>query len=1543
MPDALDLSAVRAARAELADRRDALAGLRTAWSRAARDLEQLVAIGASGDRLARAQARLAALDTQRVALGNELTERVAAIDARASALLTGPFVENAVTAMDARVPFLMLPVRIETRFASDASSLRIRIFPDDIHIDSHLRGLTEAEIELGRWYWERRWEQPDDEAHAEGAWKRVIERRRPARARYLVDEMRPPEPVGHVSGPTFPELEPRPPGPGRPPVAVALPERWAAIGLRRSSAGGELLELFRVWSARVPDDLIVAPDMDIGASADEDGDDGLEWMRDPDIAESMGMLVEVTDADLPAGQQLAEGVERLMIVGADWTRSPEEAAAELDELFGAHFNEGHLSYMSLGTPTNDTGAAAGEVEERPSEPEIVPDDATDSALDEHSGATRLLAAIGLSTPALSRAPGAAAQENRWASALVDAVWEATAGYFLGELLDPAVADSHIEALRVHASEHLHPGGPLPLLRVDRQPYGVLPVVAANHLELDGDSVLSGLRRTLEVVRQVIAPGIRSVPRLDTAVDRDDLADVLVELLQRTPVAWSLRARTLHDPVTRFITTQDWTERITLQKRVRNVVLQQLGVQTTPRLDELVIDPRSRPLRLPFVRKGDAGTGYLAEIATAVRADNAHQQLRLRQSSVTVLEALLAYAAVQEIERAGTDTIRGHLLEHNAGGEHDQALRVLAKRGVRTPTLVRVEERAADAQRNQPLIDFKSGRDLSNRVIPDITGTATVEQSVSRRLASIVDDGRLKAIIETAGDPHRQLARYAAALDVLAEAPLDELEWAFRGVLDCFATRVDAWATSLASRRLADHRAVAPAGAHIGCFGWVEGLRPDAAGPVESLGYIHSPSVAHATATAILRAGRHASDDETFDLAITSRRVREAERILDGLASDQSLASLLGYRIERALRDVPSLGRYILPLRGLASINPSGAAATRPERGSAGDVVDGLALLERWRTDPTGVLVGVGATQADRPRLRAALNDVDSVFDALSDVLVAESIFQLSAGNVDRAGAAMRSHDRPERPTRPEFVRTPPSGTAITHRVIVATTETSVTGWPSDLRHRAEPRLDAWLGRVLGRADEIVIHAELRLPNARPLPLSVGLADLGLGALSVVLAMQRPGDGETSEFEQLVVHHFNDLIDDADHDSEAGDGAELVMVGPELERLRALCGWAVELMRSKPLGPENLLPDDVTGLAAFDVAELRRRVDAVRKELDRAHERIVDLIRRIDNGANPALTTLASRLDRAAVFESTLATRGVRPSDPDARAILTAQLEPTEQAMAQRRERSDALLAQVDEADDGADDDRVEFLVATMRALLGSVQPVLPVFRLLDHAHLDGGIARRDELLDGDGTAPLAWLHKMALVRPALDPFASLMLHTEAERGDITAEFAVTQWPLQQTPRWYALPHGPDGPPPDGATSIAGHFDGATLGRRMSGIVVDSWTESIPASEAVTGLSFHYDAPGARAPQSILLAVHPGADPDGWDFDLLVDTVNEAIELTHLRGVGPRELGALAGLLPSLFLPDVPSRDGASLPIKNMSEAFAAAAGATFAGDVLGRD
>jgi hypothetical protein len=56
---------------------------------------------------------------------------------------------------DAADPLVLLPVRLETRFNMEAgrTTLRVRIYPDEIHVDDLARGLTAEEIEAGQAYW----------------------------------------------------------------------------------------------------------------------------------------------------------------------------------------------------------------------------------------------------------------------------------------------------------------------------------------------------------------------------------------------------------------------------------------------------------------------------------------------------------------------------------------------------------------------------------------------------------------------------------------------------------------------------------------------------------------------------------------------------------------------------------------------------------------------------------------------------------------------------------------------------------------------------------------------------------------------------------------------------------------------------------------------------------------------------------------------------------------------------------------------------------------------------------------------------------------------------------------------------------------------------------------------------------------------------------------------------------------------------------------------------------------------------------------------
>ena len=62
--------------------------------------------------------------------------------------------EALVATLDGRRPVVMLPARIETRFEAQ-TKLRVRVFPDQLHLDAHDPALTADEIEGAKWYWRR--------------------------------------------------------------------------------------------------------------------------------------------------------------------------------------------------------------------------------------------------------------------------------------------------------------------------------------------------------------------------------------------------------------------------------------------------------------------------------------------------------------------------------------------------------------------------------------------------------------------------------------------------------------------------------------------------------------------------------------------------------------------------------------------------------------------------------------------------------------------------------------------------------------------------------------------------------------------------------------------------------------------------------------------------------------------------------------------------------------------------------------------------------------------------------------------------------------------------------------------------------------------------------------------------------------------------------------------------------------------------------------------------------------------------------------------
>jgi len=92
------------------------------------------------------------------------------------------------------LPLVLLPVRLETRFfslANNVTELRIRVYPDKIHLDSHEPDLLPTENAWGTHYWEADWRAGNDPTARATAWRQLADRFGPERAAWIARMLQP--------------------------------------------------------------------------------------------------------------------------------------------------------------------------------------------------------------------------------------------------------------------------------------------------------------------------------------------------------------------------------------------------------------------------------------------------------------------------------------------------------------------------------------------------------------------------------------------------------------------------------------------------------------------------------------------------------------------------------------------------------------------------------------------------------------------------------------------------------------------------------------------------------------------------------------------------------------------------------------------------------------------------------------------------------------------------------------------------------------------------------------------------------------------------------------------------------------------------------------------------------------------------------------------------------------------------------------------------------------------------------------------------------
>ncbi|MBL8972402.1 MAG: hypothetical protein JNK56_17580, partial [Myxococcales bacterium] len=700
-------------------------------------------------------------------------------------------------------------------------------------------------------------------------------------------------------------------------------------------------------------------------------------------------------------------------------------------------------------------------------------------------------------------------------------------------------------------------------------------------------------------------------------------------------------------------------------------------------------------------------------------------------------------------------------------------------------------------------------------------------------------------------------------------------------------RLDAWLAGLATARLSralatTRRPAVLTGCIVGGYACVVDLKPvrrAAAG-----GHVLTPSLTHASMAALLRSGFAAYGDAIgLGVDLSSERVRLARWLFDGVRQGQGLGELLGERFERRLHQLGAAD--LIPAFRTAVLAGLGQPDVPPHA-----IVDGFVLARArravWQTgqgldeSERDVASKVGSVGAGRDAARTALADLDAALDALADTSLADALHGLLEGDTDRVRATLEAVDRGKaQPPTLDGLCLQRGGFAVHHEVAVLLPEAAATPGPG-LAVLVAPRIDAWLAGLL-RVDQrfgLLAVDPAGISPARPFQLT--LAELGGGPLDL-LALAPGGVLAGSPLERLLHAHLGDRGVSRDWRIDPLPPPAGV---PALAELLAVVGWLQQTFaRTSALGPAHL------GASAGAPASL---VDLGDPDDDVRHQRILERLAAITALALPGAPLPPHALAEARLV-LTLLSDSARPlpaaDDPGLRAWIADTAAPTLAQLRSGPATTASLRMRLG-----------DWLPAT-RAL----QPVVAPSWLWTPTK--GALCWATPAEQGPSVGQ--WLDLLGPTRPALGALSDVLLASEALGAPPISPLAY-QSPAR--PRWIGL-----GQPPPGTRSdtrslvVLGARPGQLVGV-LSGLVIDGFTERIPETHTGGGLTFQWDAPAARAPQSILVVAPEEAR--GWSPDRVAAIVLDTIQLARERMVGPEELfseptAGLGRVLPALTLPD----------------------------------
>ncbi|MBX2984908.1 MAG: hypothetical protein KF882_02925 [Bacteroidia bacterium] len=390
--------------------------------------------------------------------------------------------KNLVNNLNDKFPVLLLPVRIETRFYLDSSDkyhLKVRFFPDDVHIENHEWLLTPTEAQDRAAYMSIANDMEATEDDKKAAWNTLALAHGSQRAAFILKQSS----ASEQSEAWVRQAEAR-----------TLPDKFVTTFYFKGQYDSDYSFVDEVESALVSDSIKLSLDpndetqIDLVTNGNNDEivfGNSLEWMGDFDKAEACGMAIEVELETLNPGltkTALENGELKLVVLGVKISADAALGKTLLEDLIDDHhYTDLGLSLLKIGQPTHNTSVSDSAFTthdlgyHRSYHVEVENETfSAASGFEEQTDGERLAQAFGIAPSTLYHIENTTGTDIKKALQFNKMLWRATLGYKLEYGFLDVMSLQSIQQTREFFTKHIAGRGLLPSIRINEQAYGILP-------------------------------------------------------------------------------------------------------------------------------------------------------------------------------------------------------------------------------------------------------------------------------------------------------------------------------------------------------------------------------------------------------------------------------------------------------------------------------------------------------------------------------------------------------------------------------------------------------------------------------------------------------------------------------------------------------------------------------------------------------------------------------------------------------------------------------------------------------------------------------------------------------------------------------------------------------------------------------------------------------------------------------------------------------------------------------------------------------------